>query len=88
MKLYKEIGKLFPQLEKFFTDKELIEFINESDLDLYHFGFGTWIRNNFIHPDKSVLRRLFLENYIVHPDDMSSLIIKLFHEYLSKNSTR
>ena len=44
MKLYEEIEKNFPRLEKLFTNEELYEFVNAtfSDLNLYHFGLGTW----------------------------------------------
>jgi len=85
MKLYAEIEKSFPNLEKLFTSEELKEFINMpvSDLNLYHFGLGTWVRNNLLYPKESILYRLFLENGMEHPDDMSSLILRLFHYRMS-----
>jgi len=86
MKLYTEIEKSFPNLEKLFTTEELAVFINTtvSDLSLYHFGLGTWIRNNLLYPKESCLYNLFLENDIEQPDDMSSFIIKLFHYHMAK----
>lgn len=86
MKLYEEIENSFPLIEKLFTKENLFKFKNTSisDLCLYNFGLGTWIRNNLIYPKESFLRQLFLENGVEHPDEMSSFIIKLFHYYISR----
>lgn len=86
MELYKEIEKTFSMIEKVFLQEDLLNFknIRVGDLYLYHFGLGTWIRNNLLYPRKSLLWQLFLKNGIEHPDDMSSLIISLFHYYISR----
>jgi len=86
MKLYREIENSFPMIEKLFTEEELSEFKNSqiSDLCLYHFGLGTWIRNNLLYSEENLLYRLFLENGIEHPDEMSAYIIRLFHYDISK----
>ena len=83
-KLIMEIKKIFFILEEFFSKDDLEVFINRSkdDLYLYHFGFGTWIRNELIHPPNSELYPLFIENGIDSSDEMSLFIIELFHEYL------
>ena len=83
-----ETEKSFPNLEKLFTAEELAEFISTpiSDLYLYHFSLGMWIRNNLLYPEGSCLCDLLLENGIEHPDDMSFFIIKSFHDYLSKKN--
>lgn len=85
MKLYKEIENSFSIIKKLFTKENLLKFKNTSisDLYFYHFGLGTWIRNNLLYPKESLLYSLFLENGIEHPDDMSFFIIKLFHYYIS-----
>ena len=87
MQLYKEIENCFPIIENLFTDKELLEFKNTPicDLYLYHFGLGLLIRNNILTENNTLLYQLFIENNITHKDEMSSLIILLFHEYISKN---
>jgi len=79
MKLYKEIEKSFPTLKKLLTTEELAKFVNTpvSDLSLYHFGLGRWIRNNLLYPEKSRLHKLFLKNGIEHPDD-TNLFCKKF----------
>ena len=83
MKLYREIEKTFPIIEKYLTAESLDEFKNEkiADLCFYNFGLGTWIRNNLLCPGDSLLYDLFLEHDINHPDDMSAFIIRLFHYY-------
>lgn len=49
MELYEEIERSFPKIEKLFTEQELSSFKNtcKEELCLYHFGLGTWIRNNY-----------------------------------------
>ena len=86
MELYEEIEKSFPIIEKLFTAESLEEFrhIRISDLYLYHFGLGVWIRNNLLYPKENLLYCLFLENGIEHADEMASFIIRLFHYYVSK----
>jgi len=86
MKLYEEIKKSFPAIEKLFTNEELAEFINSpvSDLHEHSFGVGLWIRNNLLRPEKNNLYRLFSENGVKNADDMSCILIQLFHYHISK----
>ena len=86
MKLYKEIEKIFQIIEEHFTAEDLEEFRNEKicDLYLYHFGLGIWIRENLLYPKENILYSLFSENGVKQADEMSSLIITLFHYYVSK----
>ena len=88
MKIDREIEKPFPILEKIFSEKEPLEFKNVSISNLcnYHFGLGTQIRNNLLCSSDWVIYDLFLENGITHKDDMSSIIIYLFHYYISKSA--
>jgi len=88
MELYGEIEKIFPALEQLFSDKELLVFKNTPiyDLCLYHFGFGTQVRNRFLHQPDGILRGLFTKNGITSTDDMSAIIITLFHYHISKNA--
>ena len=85
MKLYKEIEKTFAAIEASFSKEELLIFRDTpiSDLYLYHFSLGVWIRNNLLQQKESILYGLFHENHIEHPDDMSYVIIMLFHRYIT-----
>lgn len=83
MKLYEEIEKSFPALEKLFTPEELLKFKNTTigSLWLYHFGLGSWIRNNLLS-NESLLYRIFKNHTVESKDDMSAVMIRLFHYYL------
>ena len=83
MKLYEEIEHDLQIMENLFDVDDLLEFKNTllGDLDIYHFSLGIWIRNNLL-TEKRALYKLFIENNIPHKDDISSLMIKLFHAYL------
>ena len=89
MEIYGEIEKTFSVLEQSFSDKELIAFQNTTihDLGLYHFGFGTQIRNRFLHQPGNVLCELFERNGITNADDMSSIMIALFHYHISRKKS-
>ena len=88
MDLYKEIENCFPLVEKQFTHESLLEFKNTpiSDLYLYHFGLGAWIRNNLLYPKENHLYDLFILNGIKHPDEMPSLIITKFYFYITEKT--
>ena len=86
MGLYEEIEKIFHAIEKDISKENLKEFKNTSlgNLYLYHFSLGMWIRNNFLHPKNRTLHNLFMKNGIFNEDDMSSIIIQLFHHNISR----
>lgn len=82
MDLISEIRKTYPFLKNYFTPKKLSEFLskNYTDIYLYHFGLGTWVRENIIpNPDYKDLYNLFRSLGITHTDDMSFLILSLFY---------
>lgn len=85
MNLYEEIERSFPLIEKQFTEEDLLKFKKQpvSNLCNYHFGLGTWIRENLLNPDNTNLYNLFLELGVKGTDDMSDYIIKKFHEEVS-----
>ena len=86
--LYNEIKKVFPKLKNFFSVKELDEFLkcNCEELYVYHFGFGTWIRNTILKD--SSLYHAFRARGISQADDMSTLLIQLFYIYLKENKQK
>jgi hypothetical protein len=49
----------------------------ESELILLHHGYGTAIRNRWIHGKRDpAIVQFFLAHKIAHPDDMSMILIK------------
>ncbi|MEH6473442.1 MAG: DUF6794 domain-containing protein [Halopseudomonas sp.] len=47
-----------------------------------HFGIGGWVRNNWISPEGSPLRRYFDGVSKLHRDDMSSIVLASFWRHL------
>jgi hypothetical protein len=48
-----------------------------------HYSFGTWIRNVWGLWDATPLRFHFLERGVLHPDDMSSIILTSYYRKLT-----
>lgn len=78
--LFAEIKKSFSEIEKLFDEEQLHQFCccSYSKLYDYHFGLGTWIRNNLLNENCN-LYRLFVQGGIMQKDDMSVLMIHLFY---------
>ena len=89
VKIYKEIEKSFPKLEKLFTDVQMAEFksLRLSDLNNYRSDMSAWIIENLLDKRRAVdggaLRRCFVENGIKREDSMASVIINLYHFHVS-----
>ncbi|HEU5289504.1 MAG TPA: DUF6794 domain-containing protein, partial [Cyclobacteriaceae bacterium] len=47
-----------------------------------HFGFGMWMRNNWGLWTNSELKKTLIDSGFVHPDDMSTAILKSYHRHL------
>lgn len=90
MKVPETLEECFVELEKFLSEEELEEFkgTKEDDLAGYHFGLGSWIRNNWGLWLDSPLARYFRGIEIDHPDDMSAIILTCFHRYLNGRDIR
>ncbi len=42
----------------------------------FHFGLGMFIRNKWLYPGDSLLGQKFIAIGVIHPDDMSSIILE------------
>lgn len=66
-------------------DLNILRSVPEEELYKYHHGLGRAIRNNWgLWTDSSVLKIHFKQMDILHPDDMSSIIITSLHRKLNK----
>jgi hypothetical protein len=63
--------------------KNDIKISSVNNLIEYHMGLGMWIRNNWVYQTNNRIAKLFLDNGIKHPDDMSQAIIIGYHYYLN-----
>jgi|TARA_Y100000310_G_C20685879_1_gene818956 hypothetical protein len=81
----KDLDDCFAQLERV-LEPEQIEAIRtgtEADTIQYHFGLGMWIRNNWKLWGGSRLTKWFNAVGVMHPDDMSSIILISFWRHLN-----
>lgn len=60
------------------TEENLEALANNNRIDLvnFHFGLGMFIRNQWLYPDESMLGQKFFAIGVIHPDDMSSIIVE------------
>lgn len=54
-------------------------------LSLCHFGLGLYLRNEYLRPE-SELHQLFIADGVSHIDDMSSAMIRIWHQELRKET--
>lgn len=64
-------------------DIDFIKNCTEKEFYSMHFGLGLWIRNNWIYAYSNRIEKVFLDNGIEHPDDISSYIIRGYKLYLN-----
>jgi hypothetical protein len=57
-------------------DLEVLASSERGDLIDFHFSLGMSIRNSWLYPDGSVLREKFFGIGVIHPDDISSIIVE------------
>ncbi len=79
-----ELNNIALKIFRVFTAIDMCDFIKAADLAKYHFGLGTWIRNELV-TDDSLILSYFHKHGITHKDDISTSIIKELHDYLSEN---
>ncbi len=81
----KDIKECFLELNKILPKEEFEKFKGLKDISGtidYHEFLGTWIRNNWGLWAGSRLQVYMLDRLIDHPDDMSSIILESYWEWL------
>jgi hypothetical protein len=81
----KNLDDCFAQLKRILSKEQVEDMKTGSEEDMidYHFGLGTWLRNNWGLWGGSRLSRWFNEKGIKHPDDMSGIILDSFRRHLN-----
>ena len=77
--------KIFNELDKMLSigDKKRIIGMSKSDFSLeQHFGLGLWIRNNYVYSAESEEIGDYLNCGMIHPDNISTQILKDYYDYL------
>ena len=62
--------------------KEMSALPKRDEMIRYHHGLGTWIRNNWGLWGGSRLQKYFTDKGMAHPDDMSSVILFYYWDWL------
>ncbi len=84
--LPKNINDCIKQLDTCTNDniKEWIKCVTEREyVSTLHHGFGMYLRNNWGLWAESDLAKYFYSIGIYHPDDMSSIILECFYQYVN-----
>lgn len=82
----KDLGEAFIELDRLLkeVDKEEMKALpKRDDMIKYHFGFGMWMRNDWGLWGGSRLQKYFLEHGVDHPDEMSSVILYYYYDWLN-----
>jgi len=65
-------------------DRNFIKNLESRDETIeFHLGLGMWLRNNWGLWGGSRLQTYFLNKKIEHPDDMSSIILEYYYDWLN-----
>lgn len=82
----RDLGECLVELDKLLTEidkKEMRALARREDMISYHLGLGMWIRNNWGLWGGSRLQKYFRERGINHPDEMSSVVLYHYYDWLS-----
>ena len=81
----KDLGDAFQQLDKELPEivrKEMTALVKRDDMITYHMGLGMWMRNNWGLWGGSRLQKYFIDKGFTHPDNMSSVILFYYWDWL------
>jgi hypothetical protein len=84
----RNLGECFVELDKLLkvVDKnEMKALPSRDDMIRYHFQLGMWLRNQWGLWGGSRLQKYFTDRGINHPDNMSSIILEHFYDWLKGN---
>lgn len=84
----KEVFKLLDSLMPESSRIKLLSQTKDSDdfVSATHFNLGLWIRNTWVYKDDKhakEVRKLFVKEEYIHPDDISSMILSEYYNYLT-----
>ncbi len=81
----KDLAEAFQQLDKELPEidrNEMTALASRKEMIKYHMGLGMWMRNNWGLWGGSRLQKYFTDKGIGHPDDMSSVVLFCYWDWL------
>ncbi len=85
----KDLKDCFLQLDKLLSseDRETIKGLKSKDeTNDFHHGLGMWLRNSWHLWGGSRLQQYMLKKKVNHPDEMSSIILSFYHDWLNNQN--
>jgi hypothetical protein len=87
----RDLGDCFVELDKLLSEidrNEMRALPKRDDMIQYHLGLGMWMRNNWGLWGGSRLYKYFHDKGLTDPEDMSSIVMFYYHDWLTdkKNS--
>lgn len=82
----KDLRDCFVELDKLLKDvdkSEMRALQKRGDMIRFHLGLGMWMRNNWGLWGGSRLQKYFTDKGIRHPDDMSSIVLFYYYDWLT-----
>lgn len=82
----KDLGECFTELDSLLKEvdkKEMQALPKKEDMIRYHMGLGMWMRNTWGLWSGSRLQKYFTDKGVNHPDNMSSVILFFYYDWLN-----
>ena len=82
----RNLGECFIELDKALSEidkNEMRALPKRGDMIQYHLGLGTWMRNNWGLWGGSRLYKYFYDKAVTHPEDMSSIVLFYYYDWLT-----
>lgn len=76
---FAELDRLLKEIDK----NEMRALARRDEMIRYHMGLGMWMRNNWGLWGGSRLQKYFTDKGVAHPDDMSSVVLSYYHDWLN-----
>jgi hypothetical protein len=77
---FTELDKLLPEIDR----KEMMSVPERRDMILYHLSLGMWMRNNWGLWGGSRLQKYFRDKGLNDPEDMSSVVLFYYYDWLKE----
>lgn len=78
---FSELDKQLPEIDR----KEMLALPKRDEMIRYHLGLGTWMRNNWGLWGGSRLQKYFTNRGVRDPEEMSSIILYFYYDWLKGN---
>lgn len=82
----KDLGECFVELDKRLSEidrREMQALSKREEMIIHHLGLGMWMRNYWVLWGGSRLQKYFADKGVTHPEEMSTVILYHYHDWLN-----